>query len=219
MPAGFKIAFPEGSSVPPSIEVYAPFAWDLATAPRDQAYIRTIGRLRRGVTIPQAQAEAENIAAQLRSEFTEYSEEALGLQVVPLQGDVVRNVRPALLALFGGVGLVLLIACANVANLLLSRANERQKEIAVRTALGAAPARVIRQLLTESIFLSCLGGVAALVVGSWALKWLLALQPEGVLHLSSIKLNFAVLGFTFAVAVACGILFGLAPAWRPQKRI
>jgi putative ABC transport system permease protein len=212
MPAGFKIAFPEGSSVPPDIEVYAPFAWDLASAPRDQAYIRTFGRLRSGVTFPQAQAEAENIAAQLRAEFNEYSELNLGLQVVPLQGDVVRNVRPALLALFGGVGLVLLIACANVANLLLSRATGRQKEITVRTALGAAPSRIIRQLLTESIFLSVLGGAAALVVGSWALKWLLALQPEGVLHLSSIELNFAVFGFTLAISVASGILFGLVPA-------
>jgi predicted permease len=212
MPPDFKIIFPEGSSVPPDMDAFVPFASNLAEDPRDQCYIRVIGRLRKGVAIPQAQAELDSIATQLRSEFTVFSEQALGLQVVPLHGDVVRNVRPALLTLFGGVSLVLLIACANVANLLLSRANERQREITLRTAVGAARGRVIRQLLTESIFLSCLGGAAALLLGSWAMNLLLSLRPAGMESLVATTFKLPVFGFTLALSVLAGILFGLAPA-------
>jgi hypothetical protein len=119
LPAGFKLIFPEGASVPPSVGVYVPFQWDLAKQSRDQGYIRVIGRLRDGTTMRQGQAELDNIAAQLRSEFREYSEQNLGLQALSLQGDVARNARPSLLVLFAGTGLVLLIACANVAILLI----------------------------------------------------------------------------------------------------
>jgi predicted permease len=219
MPPGFKVAFPEGSSVPPDLEAFIPFPNDLASDPRDpsEGYIRVIGLLRKDATFPQAQAEADSIAAQLRSEFSEYSEQSLNLRVAPLQGDVVRNLRPALLALFGGVGLILLIACVNVANLLLSRANERRKEVTLRIALGAAPSRIMRQLLTESILLACLGGAAALVVGWWALQWLLAMRPEGLMRTNTIDLNLTVLAFTIAVSLGAGILFGLAPAWQAAK--
>jgi putative ABC transport system permease protein len=212
LPPNFKIIFPEGSSVPPDMDAFIPFPSNLAQDPADQCYIRVIGRLRRGATIPQGQAELDSVAAQLRSEFTVFSEQALGLQVVALHGDVVRNVRPALLALFGGVSLVLLIACANVANLLLSRANERQREITLRTALGAPRGRVIRQLLTESILLSCLGGAAALLLGSWAMKLLLSLRPAGMESLIVTTFSVPVFGFTLALSVVAGILFGLAPA-------
>jgi predicted permease len=212
MPANFKIIFPEGSSVPAEMDAFVPFASNLAEDPRDQCYIRVIGRLRKEATIPQAQAELDSIATQLRSEFTVFSEQALGLQVVPLHGDVVRNVRPALLALFGGVGLVLLIACANVANLLLSRANERQKEITLRTAVGASRGRVIRQLLTECVLLSCVGGAAALLLGSWAMKLLLSLRPAGVDSLVATALSLPVFAFTLVLSIFAGILFGLAPS-------
>jgi len=219
LPAGFKVAFPEGANVPPDIEAFIPFPNDLTSDPRDpsEGYIRVIGLLRRGTTISQAQAEADSIATRLRGEFSEYAEQALHLQVVPLQGDVVRGVRPALLALFGGVGLILLIACVNVANLLLSRANDRRKEVTLRAALGAAPSRIIRQLLTESLLLSCLGGIAALGVAWWGLKSLLAMRPEGLLRSNTIELNFWVLAFTIAVSLGAGILFGLAPAWQAAK--
>jgi predicted permease len=212
LPPGFRIVFPEGSSVPPQMDVYIPFPTNLAEDPRDQAYIRIIARLRNGITFAQAQTEAEGIAAQLRSEFTDFSELDLGVQVVPLHGDVVRNLRPALLALFAGVGLILLIACANVANLLLSLASERQKEITLRVAIGAARGRIIRQLLTESMLLSCLGGAAALVVAWCALKLLLSLRPVAMERLGSIQLDFAALGFTLIISVVVGILFGVAPA-------
>jgi predicted permease len=212
LPPNFKIIFPEGSSVPPQMDAFVPFSSNLAQDAPDQNYIRVIGRLRKGATVPKAQAELDSIAAQLRSEFTVFSEQALGLQVVPLHGDVVRNVRPALLTLFGGVSLVLLIACANVANLLLSRANERRKEITLRTAVGAARGRVIRQLLTESILLSCFGGAAALVLGSWAMNLLLSLRPAGMESMVPTAFSLPVFGFTLALSLISGILFGLAPA-------
>ena len=212
MPPGFKIIFPEGSSVPPEMDAFVPFRTQLASDPPDQSYLRLVGRLRDGVSIPQAQQEMETIAAHLRSKFTAFVEPPLGLQVVPLQGDLVRNIRPALLTLFGGAGLVLLIACANVANLLLSRANERTREITLRTAMGAGRGRLIRQLLTESVLLFCCGAVAALVFGWGALRLLLAMQPKEMERLSAVQIDTAVFAFTFAVAITAGLLFGLAPA-------
>jgi len=212
MPPGFKIIFPEGSSVPPEMDAFVPFRTQLATDPPDQSYLRVVGRLRSGVTIPQAQQELENIAAHLRSKFTAFVEPPLGLQIVPLQGDLVRNIRPALLALFGGAGLVLLIACANVSNLLLSRANERTREITLRIAMGAGRGRLIRQLLTESVLLFCCGAVAAISFGWGALRLLLAMQPKEMERLSAIQMDASVFVFTFAVAIAGGLLFGLAPA-------
>jgi putative ABC transport system permease protein len=212
MPPGFKIIFPEGSSVPPEMDAFVPFRSQLASDPPDQSYLRVIGRLRSGVTIPQAQQELETIAAHLRSKFTAFVEPPLGLQVVPLQGDLVRNIRPALLALFGGAGLVLLIACANVTNLLLSRANERTREITLRTAMGAGRGRLIRQLLTESVLLSCCGAAAAIGVGWGALRLLLAMQPKELERLSAIQMDTTVFAFTFTIAIGGGLLFGLAPA-------
>jgi len=212
MPPGFKIIFPEGSSVPPEMDAFVPFRSQLASDPPDQSYLRVIGRLHDAVTVPQAQNELETIAAHLRSKYTTFVDPPLGLQVVPLQGDLVRNIRPALLALFGGAGLVLLIACANVANLLLSRANERTREITLRAAMGAGRGRLIRQLLTESVLLFCCGGAAAISFGWGALQLLLALQPKEMERLSGIQMNAPVFAFTFAVAIGGGLLFGLAPA-------
>jgi hypothetical protein len=212
LPAGFKLIFPEGASVPPSVGVYVPFQWDLAKQSRDQGYIRVIGRLRDGTTMRQGQAELDNIAAQLRSEFREYSEQNLGLQALSLQGDVARNARPSLLVLFAGTGLVLLIACANVAILLISRTNERRNEITLRAALGAAPARIIRQLLSESLLLSFLGGAVALALSIGILRMLWILQPAGIARTTPTGFNFTVLVFNLMVSALCGVFFGLSPA-------
>jgi putative ABC transport system permease protein len=217
MPANFRIIFPEGSSVPPEMDVYIPFPSDLAKQPADQGYIRVIGRLKQGVTFEQAQSEADEMAAQLRAQFPAFSEEGLKLRVVPLHGDVVRNLRTALLALFSGVGFVLLIACANVANLLLSRASQRQREVTLRIAMGATRGRVIRQLLTESVLLSCIGGAAAVLVGAWALKLLLVLRPQEMERLGTIDLDLTAFGFTLAISVIAGILCGVAPALRATR--
>ena len=212
LPRDFKLLFPDGSGVMADVQVFIPFLNDLEKTNRDTGYIRMVGRLRRGVTVAQAQSEAESIAAQLRGEAKEYAEQSLHLTVASLQADDVRLVQPALLSLFAAVGLVLLVTCANVANLLLSRAGGRRHEAALRTAMGAERRRIVRQLLTENLLLGCLGGAVALGIGWAALKWILSLQPEGISRLIAVKLDGWVLAFTLVLSILTGILFGLAPA-------
>jgi putative ABC transport system permease protein len=176
-----------------------------------------IARFRPGATTLQAQEELHSISARLRAEYPEDSKQGVDFQVLSLQQDTTREIQPAVLALFVGVALVLLIACANVANLLLSRASLRQREIALRATLGATQTRIVRQLLTESLLLSVLGGAAGLVLGWWAVRSLLALRPKSLFLMDSVGFNFTVLGYAFFVSLLAGILFGVAPAvasWR-----
>lgn len=217
MPREFRLLLPRDSNVAPDIDVFTPFPGDLAKAAPGTGYIRTIGRLRPGVSIIQAQTELDEIATQLRAGYKEFASQNLRLRVFPLQAEDVRNVRQSLLALFGGVGLVLLIACVNVANLLLSRSSVRSREITVRTALGASGGRIVRQMLTESILLSMAGGILAMAIGWGALQWLLSLRPDGIARIGAIGLDFSAFAFTAVVSILAGVLFGLAPALKAAK--
>jgi predicted permease len=172
-------------------------------------------RLKPGVSVQQAQADIDVIAGRIREK--DKRDASFGMHVVGLQEQVVGDVRRALLVLLGSVGLVLLIACANVANLLLTRAAGREKEVAIRTALGARWQRLARQLLTESILLGFLGGVAGLAVAQLSLSVVRTMNPGNIPRLEDIAINGTVLAFTFGVALATGVLFGVAPVWRAIK--
>ncbi|HKF51578.1 MAG TPA: ABC transporter permease [Candidatus Acidoferrales bacterium] len=211
LPQDFRLIFPDDASVPETPDVYILLSGSKFT-PGGPAFLHLVGRLRSGATIAQAQSELDVIAGQLRATVKSYNAQNYSLQVIPFQQDDVRNVRSVLVILFGGVGFVLLIACANVANLLLARAGSRQRETTVRAALGASRGRLVRQLLTESIMLAFFGGMAAVFVGWAALQGLLALRPQSLLHLGTIRLDAVALAFTFIVALLTGIVFGVAPA-------
>ena len=174
-----------------------------------------LARLRPGVSVAQAQADIDIIATHIRE--NDKRDRTFGMTVTGLQEQVVGDVRRALLVLLGSVALVLLIACANVANLLLARAAGRQKEIAIRISMGAGWQRLVRQMLTESVMLAVLGGAAGLLIAQWAIYVVRAINPGNIPRLEDISLNAPVMAFTFAVSLATGILFGLAPSWRAVR--
>src|SRR5262249_19741870 len=174
-----------------------------------------IGRLKSEVGVEQAQAEMSAIARRIERDHNQ-SHAGTGVRIVPLREQLVGDVKPILLVLFGAVGFVLLIACANVASLLLTRSLARQKEGAVRAALGRGRRRIIRQLVTESALLALFGGVAGLLVASWGVDALVATLPKDQLNalpfLKSLRVDAGVMTFTFLLSMSTGIVFGLAPA-------
>ena len=172
-------------------------------------------RLKPGVSVQKAQADIDVIASRIREK--DKRDASFGMHVVGLQEQVVGDVRRALLVLLGSVGLVLLIACANVANLLLTRAAGREKEVAIRTALGAGWQRLARQLFTESALLGLLGGAAGLLVAQLGIYVVRTMNPGNIPRLEDIAINGGVLVFTLGVSLATGILFGVAPVWRAIK--
>lgn len=215
-PPGFRHP---GQSLQTDVEFWAPSGWSASPFPRPVprlAYIfrGAIARLRPGVSVSEAQRRLDGLAAQLRKEYPNDYRAGDGWtpRVVPLQQDVVGATRPALVVLLGAVGFVLLIACANVANLLLARASARRREIAVRQALGAGRARLVRQLLTESLTLSLAGGVAGLALAAWGIDALVRLAPANLPRIGEIRIDGSVLFFTLCATVLTGVLFGLAPA-------
>jgi predicted permease len=198
------------------LDIFLPLALGADAAQRrgDENY-NIMARLKLGVSMQQAQADINVIANGIR--VKDKRDASFGMDVVGLQQQVVGDVRRALLVLLGSVSLVLLIACANVANLLLARAAGREKEVAIRTALGADWKRLGRQLLTESVLLALLGGAAGLLVARLSLSIVRTMNPGNIPRLDEIGINGAVLAFTFGLSLLTGILFGLTPAWRAIK--
>jgi len=195
------------------MDIFAPLPLgaDAVKSRRDENY-NIMVRLKPGVSVQKAQADIEVIASHIREK--DKRDASFGMHVMGLQEQVVGDVRRALLVLLGSVGLVLLIACANVANLLLTRAAGREKEVAIRTALGAGWQQLGRQLLTESVLLGLLGGAAGLLVAQLSIYMVRSMNPGNIPRLEDIAINSAVLMFTFGVSLATGVLFSVAPLWR-----
>ena len=216
MPRGFE--FPIQNE---PLDLWTTIAGDASgqspiTAQRGAHFLRVIGRLKPGVSESQAQAEATAIAARLEKQYPDNNTRR-GLRVESTLKALVGDIRPALLILLGAVACVLLIACANVANLLLARAMTRHKEMAVRSALGASRLRVVRQLLTESVLLSITGGLLGLGLAVWWSDLLIALGKKGIPRAMQVGLDWRVLGFTFGVSLLTGLMFGLVPALHLSK--
>lgn len=210
---------PAGFSYPANAQLWSPIKMDPERARagrRDNRFLKVIGRLKPTATVDGAQSQIDTLSARLRQQYPE-TNYGWSARLKGLQDWTTRDVRTSLLLLLGAVGFVLLIACANVANLLLARASARRKEIAVRTALGAGRWRIIRQLLTESSLLAAAGGVVGLALSILLTKLLVAISPADVPRLDQIGLDARVLGFTVGVVGLVGLLFGLAPALQASK--
>jgi putative ABC transport system permease protein len=219
MPAGFD--FPGGLSfrnrvISDPMEFWTPIAPIAGQQPRGAHSHLAIGRLKSGVTVEQARTEMSVIGNRLEQQYPD-ANSGIGVRVLPMHEQITGNIRPALLVLLGAVACVLLIACANVANLLLARATVRQKEIAIRTALGANRWRIVRQLLTESVMLSLAGGTLGLLMAVWGTSLLVAVSPNSIPRGKEIGIDASVLLFSLAVSLITGVLFGLAPALQASK--
>jgi putative ABC transport system permease protein len=210
MPASFRYGGRE-------LDLWTPIAFTAQQAQNHGGhYLQTVGRLKPGVTVEQARTEMVSIAARLATQYPD-ANTGWGVKLGPMLEFAVRDIKPALLVLLGAVAFVLLIACANVANLLLARAAGRQKEIAIRTAIGAGRGRIVRQLLTESILLSLAGGAVGLALAYWGTKLLLTLAPPNLPRMSAVGLDGRAFGFTVAITLLTGVIFGLVPALQASK--
>ena len=209
---------PKDFNFPRSAELWIPMNFDRSPAMKQRKahFLRPIGRLRAGVTMAQAQADTDAIARRLEEQYPD-TNTGWNLRLVTLREQLVGDTKPTLFLLLGAVGFVLLIACANVANLLLVRAADRHKEIALRTALGASRFRIVRQMITESVLLALIGGALGVLLATWGVDLLVMLSTDSLPPTAQVKIDATVLGFTLLLSLGTGLLFGLAPALRTMR--
>ncbi len=202
---------------PQTAELWVPMNFDTSPGMKQRKahFLRPIGKLKPGVTLAQAQADTDVVARRLEEQYPD--DRGWNLRLVSLREQLVGSTRPTLFILFGAVGFVLLIACANVANLLLVRAAGRHKEIALRTALGAGRFRIVRQMITESVMLALAGGALGTLLAFWGVELLVSLSEGSIPATAHVGIDATVLGFTLLVSLLTGVLFGLAPALRTMK--
>lgn len=211
MPPDFKLLFPSDASVPEDLQAWILFNRNFTQGPRGQMYLRVIGRMHDGVSLDEARGEVAKIGKDIGEQFTEYGSGGRAFTTVGLQDDGVRDVRPALLALFAGVAVLLTISCVNVAALLIARAASRAKEMALRVALGAGRQRLVTQCGIEGVMLAGLGALAGLAAAPSGTALLRAMRPDSLNRIESAQIDLTVLAFTCVTALVVGVIFSLAP--------
>lgn len=218
LPESFRVYLPEDAGMPTDIDAWGVLPANFTDAARDAAWLTVVTRLKDGVTLAQAQQEMDGLAARLREQYQHHANGNMRITVNSMHEDVVAHARPVLLALLGAVGFVLLIACANVANLLLVRAAGREREIAVRAALGSGHGRIIRQMLTESGLLAVAGALLGVLLAWWGGRVLITMQPDTLPRFEQFRIDGTVLLFTLGATALAALVFGLAPALKSISR-
>ena len=214
---GFELLFPPETNVDAVSDMYVAMRIDYENASRLNVFMRVIGKLKPGVPVAAAQEQAERVAADLRERFPIKATSDLHFVVQPMHDDLVAEVRPVIVFLMGAVGFVLLIACANVANLILVRSSARGRELAVRAALGSSPWRLIRQMLAESLVLAAVAALVGVLLAYGGVKLLVALAPANLPRLDDVRIDPVVLGFAAVTALVAAALFGIVPALRASR--
>lgn len=219
LPRAFKLHMPANSGMSTDIDVWSPTGFDYRAVPRTSpnANRRIIARLLPGVSLAEAQRQVDAVAAWQRETYEYHRLADIEITVTPMRAAIVGHVRPILIGLFVAVGIVLLIACANVANLLLVQAMAREREIAIRAAVGGGRRRILRQLMTESLLLAAIGGLAGLLVARWGIDLLLAVRPANLPRLESVPIDGGALLFTAGLTLLSALLFGSFPALQASR--
>jgi putative ABC transport system permease protein len=217
MPREFQLLAPPAAGLATDVDIWLAMRLDFAAMPRGNAFLRVIGRLSPGITVAQAQEEMDRIAVGIRQAYAGWETSGYRINVTSMHQDLTAHVRPMVLALLGAVGFLLLIACANVANLLLVRAVARERELAVRAALGGSRPRLVAQLLVESAVLALLGGAVGLGLARAGMPLLTLLRPGELPRFDSIRIDGMVLAFTAAASGLAALIFGMAPALRAAR--